>query len=139
VELRRIEGALKTLGERLQRRLQLWAWLVLVYARFLRCAEMAALRWEDIEFGWQRGRLVRVQVKLVVAGRKVFKTHIQAVHLQFCLRDRGPCVVKALADCEAMVHLGVKQGLVFTRCNRCSSVWWGGCYNSQRGISGCTR
>jgi hypothetical protein len=114
VELGRIEGALKTLGEGLQRRLQLWAWWVLAYAGFLRCAEVAALGWEDIEFGWQRGRLVRVQVKLEVAGRKVFKAHTQAVLFRFSLRDWGPCVVKALADWEAMACLGFKKGLVFT-------------------------
>jgi hypothetical protein len=114
VELGRIEGALKTSGEVLQRRFRLWVWWVPVYAGILGCAEVAALRWEDIEFGWQRGRLVWVQVKLAVAGWKVFKIHTQAVLLRFSLRDKGPCVVKALADCEAMACLGVKQGLVFT-------------------------
>jgi hypothetical protein len=83
IKLEQIEGALRTSCEGLQHRLQLWAWWVLEYAGILRFAKEAALCWEDMELGWQGGMLLRDQVKLAVAGGKVFKTHVEAVLLYY--------------------------------------------------------
>jgi hypothetical protein len=96
-------------------RLQLWAWWVLVYAGFLRCAKVAAVCWGDIEFGWQSGRLVRVQVKLAVAGRKVLKTdsYTGCALAVFSSRWRAVCG-EGLGGLEAMARFGFKRGLVFT-------------------------
>lgn len=78
-------------------RWELSAWWTLSYIAFLRCSEVAALSWEDIEFVRNSDGSKVLLVRLAVMGRQIFKNHSETVTFHIKQRLGLACAVKSMA------------------------------------------
>ena len=92
------KAQLKSMLERLElivpenRFKELRAWWCLSYTAFLRCSEVARIKWSDIEIErWTDGRVSAINLCLTVRDREVFKTDNASVKLRLL---RAPSTMK---------------------------------------------